>query len=177
MRIQVQSLALLSGLVIWCCHELWCSLQTWLGSGIAETVSSYSSDLTPILGTCMCHKYSPKKTETNKQIKQQQKKLSLWSTVISLFLVYTLKSEYFSKLGSDPSILCQTKHGHTKVPESSFVIDSATSGWEPSPQRWTGKCFWYIFYLRKAWDLVSPFRIPLSIFSLKNRNSHSMESG
>ena len=31
----VQSLALLSGLRIWCCHELWCRLQTWLGSHVA----------------------------------------------------------------------------------------------------------------------------------------------
>ena len=34
-RIRVGSQALLSGLRIWCCRELWCSLQTWLGSGIA----------------------------------------------------------------------------------------------------------------------------------------------
>ena len=33
MRLRVQSLALLSGLRILCC--LWCSLQTWLRSGIA----------------------------------------------------------------------------------------------------------------------------------------------
>ena len=38
MRIQVQSLALLSGLRIWRCHELWCRSQTWLGSGIAVAV-------------------------------------------------------------------------------------------------------------------------------------------
>ena len=31
----VQSLALLSGLGIWCYHELWCRLQMWLRSGIA----------------------------------------------------------------------------------------------------------------------------------------------
>ena len=35
MRTQVPSLASLSGLRIWCCHELWCRSQTWLGSGIA----------------------------------------------------------------------------------------------------------------------------------------------
>ena len=32
MRLQVRSLDLLSGLRIWCCRELWCRLQTWLGS-------------------------------------------------------------------------------------------------------------------------------------------------
>ena len=35
MRLQVRSLALLSGLRIWHCHELWCRSKTWLRSGIA----------------------------------------------------------------------------------------------------------------------------------------------
>ena len=35
MRLQIRSLASLSGLRIWHCHELWCWSQTWLGSGIA----------------------------------------------------------------------------------------------------------------------------------------------
>ena len=35
MRLWVQSLALLSGLRIWCCNELQGRLQMWLGSGIA----------------------------------------------------------------------------------------------------------------------------------------------
>ena len=35
MRLQVQSLASLRGLRIWCCRELWCRLQMWLGSCIA----------------------------------------------------------------------------------------------------------------------------------------------
>ena len=37
-RMQVQSLALLSGLRIRGCHELWCRLQMLLGSGIAVAV-------------------------------------------------------------------------------------------------------------------------------------------
>ena len=37
MRTQVQSLALLIGLRIWCCHELWYRSQTGLESGIAVT--------------------------------------------------------------------------------------------------------------------------------------------
>ena len=32
MRLQVQSLASLSGLWIQCCHELWCGSQMWLRS-------------------------------------------------------------------------------------------------------------------------------------------------
>jgi len=39
MRLQVQSLASLSGLRIRRCRELWCRLQTWLGSGIAVAVA------------------------------------------------------------------------------------------------------------------------------------------
>ena len=35
MRLQVQSLAWLRGLRIWCCHELWCRSQMRLGSGVA----------------------------------------------------------------------------------------------------------------------------------------------
>ena len=37
-RMRVQSLALISGLRIWHCGELWCRLQAWLGSGIAVAV-------------------------------------------------------------------------------------------------------------------------------------------
>ena len=35
MRMQVRSLALLSGLRIQHCHELWCGSQMWLGSRVA----------------------------------------------------------------------------------------------------------------------------------------------
>ena len=35
MRLWVRPLALLSGLRIQCCHELWCRLQTRFRSGIA----------------------------------------------------------------------------------------------------------------------------------------------
>ena len=43
MRLWVQSLALLSGLRIWHCHELWCRSQTQLIFGIAVAVVSSSS--------------------------------------------------------------------------------------------------------------------------------------
>ena len=46
------------------CCELWCRLKTWLGSCIAVAVvqtGSYSSDLTPDLGTSICHGCGPKK--------------------------------------------------------------------------------------------------------------------
>ena len=38
MRMQIQSLALLSGLRIRRCCELWCRLQVQVGSGIAVAV-------------------------------------------------------------------------------------------------------------------------------------------
>ena len=64
MRAQVQSLASLSGLRIWRCCELWCRLQTQLGSHVAVAVvwaGSYSSDSTPGLGTSICFGGGPKK--------------------------------------------------------------------------------------------------------------------
>ena len=62
MRTQVQFLASLSGLRIQRCRELWCRRQMWLRSHIAVSVtvaSGSSSDLTPRLGTFMCHGCSP----------------------------------------------------------------------------------------------------------------------
>ena len=41
MRTQVQFLALLSELRIWCCRELWWKSLTWLGSDITVAVSCF----------------------------------------------------------------------------------------------------------------------------------------
>ena len=38
LRIQAWSLVSLSGSGLWRCRELWCQLQTWLGSGVAVAV-------------------------------------------------------------------------------------------------------------------------------------------
>ena len=75
MRLRVQSPASFSGLQIWHCHELWCRSQSWLRSCIAVAVaqaSSCSSNLTPNLGTSICHRCSPKK--------EKKKKLKSWKT-------------------------------------------------------------------------------------------------
>ena len=67
-RTRVRSLAYLSGLRIWCCHELWCRLQMQLGSGVGP---SYSSDLTPSLGTYaagVALKKTKNKTPQNKLV-------------------------------------------------------------------------------------------------------------
>ena len=53
----VQSWALISGLRVRCCCELWCREQTQLRSHAAVAVvqaTSYISDLTPSLGTAIC---------------------------------------------------------------------------------------------------------------------------
>ena len=62
MRLQVQSLALLSGSAIRPCHGLWYGSQIRLGSGVAVAVAqagSCISDSTLSLGTSMCHGYGP----------------------------------------------------------------------------------------------------------------------
>ena len=54
MRLQVPSLASISGLRIWRCHELWYRLQTQLRSDVAVAVvwaGSCSSSSTPSLGS------------------------------------------------------------------------------------------------------------------------------
>ena len=78
MRILVGSLAFLSGLRIWHCHELCCRSQTWLISCVSVGVvwaGGYSSDSTPSLGTSIYHGCGPKKTKKtppnqNKQTKE-----------------------------------------------------------------------------------------------------------
>ena len=77
MRTQVRSLALLSGLNIWCCHELWCRWKTQLGSDMAVAVAvaytrGYSSNMTPSLRTSICRRYGPKKTKERKREKERK---------------------------------------------------------------------------------------------------------
>jgi len=48
MQTQVQSLALLSELRIWCCRELWCRSQTWLGSSVAVAVLYATAPIRPL---------------------------------------------------------------------------------------------------------------------------------
>ena len=67
MRTQVPSLASFSGLRIWRCCQLWCRLQTRLGSDMAVAVvqaSGYHSDSMPSLRTSMCLRCGPKKTKS-----------------------------------------------------------------------------------------------------------------
>ena len=78
MKLQVPSLASLSGLRIRCCRELWCRSQAWLRSCIAVAVAwagSNNSDWTPSLGTSICRGYSLKKTKDKKK-----KEIEIWVT-------------------------------------------------------------------------------------------------
>ena len=72
MRMQVGSLAPLSGLRIQRCYELWCRAQTWLGSDVAVTMaeaSGCSSDKIPGLGTSIGCGCGPKKKKCKVNIK------------------------------------------------------------------------------------------------------------
>ena len=75
MRMQVPSLALLSGLGIQRCPELWCRMQMRLGSGVAVAVvqaGSNSSDSAANLGTSICHGGGPKKKKKKKKKKKEE---------------------------------------------------------------------------------------------------------
>lgn len=67
----------LSGLRIWHCRELWCRSQTQLGPGVAVAVvkvGSYSSNLTPSLGTSICHRCGLKKQTNKKKRKRKERR-------------------------------------------------------------------------------------------------------
>ena len=67
-RLQVPSLASLSGSGIRCCHELWCRSLMQLRSHLTMAMASSSSPHgTPSLEISICHRYSPKKQNKNKQ--------------------------------------------------------------------------------------------------------------
>ena len=78
MKLWVQSMASLSGLRIWRSHELWCRSQKRLRPSVAVVVamavavaSHWSSDLTPSLGTSICHRSGPKKKKEKNQKNQK----------------------------------------------------------------------------------------------------------
>ena len=77
MGMPVRSLALLSGLRIWCCCELWCGSRTRLRSGVTVTMalaSSCSSDSIPSLEISMCCGCGPKKMSERKKERERERK-------------------------------------------------------------------------------------------------------
>ena len=89
-RMQVQSLASLSGSGIQHDCELQCRLQKRLGSCIAMAVQngSCSSDLTSSLGTSVCHKCSSKKKK--KKILQRQWEVKIKGLPLSHLGIFSL---------------------------------------------------------------------------------------
>ena len=72
MRIWVLSLASIRGAQVRCCHELWYRSQMWLGYRVTVAAAgSYSSYMSPSLGTSIYCKYRPKK---------EKKKNLAWET-------------------------------------------------------------------------------------------------
>ena len=77
MRMQVRSLASLSGSRIWRCREIWCRSKKWVGSRIAVAVAqacSCSSNLIPSLETSICSGCSPKRKKRkikNKMLREK----------------------------------------------------------------------------------------------------------
>ena len=74
MRMQVPSLALLSGLRIQHCCDLQCRSKMWLGFHVVVVVvyaGSYGSDLTHSLGTSIWHRWGPKKKKAKKTPKSK----------------------------------------------------------------------------------------------------------
>ena len=86
MRTWVQSVALLSGLRIWCCRELWCRVQTWLGSVVAVAVAAVIAPIQPLAWEPSYAVGAALNKQTNKQKtkKIQQKEMNLRSTELKL---------------------------------------------------------------------------------------------
>ena len=77
MRMQVRTLALLSGLRTWHCRELWCRWQTWLGSGMvwlwhglaaAALIGPLAWELPYAVGTALKRQKNKTKQNTDKWV-------------------------------------------------------------------------------------------------------------
>ena len=108
-RMQVRSLASLSGLRIQCCHELQCKLQIQMWSGIAVG-HSYSSDSTLSKGTSICHRRTLKNKWTDPGAEHTEHSTA-HSTVLNNSSKYTVplkisttKFTFYKKFFSLPDI-------------------------------------------------------------------------
>ena len=132
MRMQVQSLALFRGLRIHCCHELWCRLQTCLGSYLAVAVaeaSNYSSDLTPSLGTSVCG--AALKRQGEKKKKKKKKSITVWLYQVDLgSLLNSSKPQFLILIPTSAGSLCGTYResaGYTEPASiAAITINNAT---------------------------------------------------
>ena len=134
MRTQVRSLALLRGLSIQCCRELWCELQTWLRCGIAVAVvqaSGYSSTLPPCLGTSICRRCGPKKGQKKKKYHHYWD--TPWVTWWDALLKFLAEKKTWAWLEENIKQVI-----HTEEPATSWFLVrfvSAAPRWELPKQR------------------------------------------
>ena len=92
----VQSLASLSGLRIWHCQKMWCSLQMWLGSGVAVAVvqaGTCSSDLTPRPGNSICCRCGKRKKK--KKIKTKKSVMITYVFIFYSLLILCINLGYY----------------------------------------------------------------------------------
>ena len=89
MRTQVRSLALLSGLRIHCCRELWYRSQKQLGFCVTAVAQagSLSSSSALSLGTCICCGCDTKKTKKNPKKTNKKNNLELLYEDVYCFYV------------------------------------------------------------------------------------------
>ena len=122
MRMQVRSLASFSGSGTWHYSELLCRSQTWLGSwvamAVAQAAGSYRSDLTPSLGTSICHRCSPKK----KKRQEEESKLKNASELLPRFHKITHTTQFHTHF-SDGKTKAQKWEGTNVQSPSKLVAD------------------------------------------------------
>ena len=133
-----QFLALLSGLRIQHCHELWCRSQMRVRFYAAVALAqagSYSSDWTPGLGTPICHGCGPKKTKRQKKNALQfqlgefgifwgpKPPVSLHGPSINLYLLQTQTLRF---------VLASLCVKHTDLCSVMRARSHSKSGWEPN---------------------------------------------
>ena len=106
MKMQVQSLALLSGLRIWHCCKLWCRSKMWLRSQNAVAVSlasNCSSNSTPSLWPSMCCRCGPKEKKKKKK-KKSLLKLPLWCNGLRIWCCHRWGTGHICGSDSTPSL-------------------------------------------------------------------------
>ena len=101
-------LGLPGGLRIRLCCELWCRLQTRLGSGVAMVkVGSCSSSSTSSLGTSICQGCRPKKTKE----KKKKRFLPIFLNGTACFIVSGNKFQFSDLMVSQMAfVLCSEKN-------------------------------------------------------------------
>ena len=155
----------LAHLRIWHCHQLWCRLQTWLGSGIAVAlvqVGSCSSDWTPSLRTSTYRRCDPKKSKKKKKIMQETKPKAGLLPIKKRIVILVLGQPYYS---SDTCELYIYIFMYISIPVYRSVCNHSSQHLELPPsfiqELWpVTKVYKFILYLQP------PHLSPLIYYSL-----------